>query len=259
MENSDIIDFLALEKELKIAVEADKKYQRENDAKFRAIRQKVASYEEFRDIVLASHLKPLEKRDTTAAPRKQPWNSVAAGYKEQKGASADIDPPLQSDFQPTTALEFSRDWRRFGGSSNEKYGLLVRLGGDTLQGIFSVEVESGLLGEFLVILSQCMSPGDEAVVMGLLEGLSKTRRFSLSVSLLSQAEQKACEGLFHRLWDALGRPSTAPQNPQRIYSEDPGLSEAGETRCAENTLEDKTDVAGKLKCLMAKYGLCESA
>lgn len=43
-----MIDFHALEKELQEAVAADEKYQRENDAKFRAVRQKVASYEEFR-------------------------------------------------------------------------------------------------------------------------------------------------------------------------------------------------------------------
>ena len=42
------IDIKRLERELVSAVEADKKYWRENDAKFRAINQKVATYEEFR-------------------------------------------------------------------------------------------------------------------------------------------------------------------------------------------------------------------
>lgn len=37
-----------LERELVTAVEADRKYSRENEAKFRAINQKVATYEEFR-------------------------------------------------------------------------------------------------------------------------------------------------------------------------------------------------------------------
>ena len=37
-----------LKKELWAARKAEETYQRENDAKFRAIRQKVASYEEFR-------------------------------------------------------------------------------------------------------------------------------------------------------------------------------------------------------------------
>lgn len=48
MEKSDIINFSCLEKELQAALEADRKYQRENDAKFRALSQNVASYEEFR-------------------------------------------------------------------------------------------------------------------------------------------------------------------------------------------------------------------
>lgn len=43
-----MINFSALERELESAVEADKKYRRENDAKFRALHQKVATYEEFR-------------------------------------------------------------------------------------------------------------------------------------------------------------------------------------------------------------------
>ena len=42
------IDFKKLEKELNNAVEADARYWRENDAKFRAVHQKVASYDEFR-------------------------------------------------------------------------------------------------------------------------------------------------------------------------------------------------------------------
>lgn len=41
-------DFIRLEKELKLAVQADEKYTRENDAKMRAVQQKVGSYEEFR-------------------------------------------------------------------------------------------------------------------------------------------------------------------------------------------------------------------
>ena len=46
--NDDTVDFRQLEKEFAAAVAADEKYQRENDAKFRAIHQKVGTYEEFR-------------------------------------------------------------------------------------------------------------------------------------------------------------------------------------------------------------------
>ena len=41
-----------LERELASAIEADRKYSRENDAKFRAVAQRVATYEEFRQVEL---------------------------------------------------------------------------------------------------------------------------------------------------------------------------------------------------------------
>ena len=65
MNDDEGIDFRKLEKELALAVEADEKYLRENDAKFRAVNQRVGSYEEFRDIVSTAHLKPLERKDIT--------------------------------------------------------------------------------------------------------------------------------------------------------------------------------------------------
>lgn len=42
------VDVARLERELAAALQAEQKYERENDAKFRAIHQKVGSYEEFR-------------------------------------------------------------------------------------------------------------------------------------------------------------------------------------------------------------------
>ena len=63
MDDDEGIDFRKLEKELALAVEADAMYERENSAKFRAVGQRVGSYEEFRDIVSAAHLKPLERKD----------------------------------------------------------------------------------------------------------------------------------------------------------------------------------------------------
>lgn len=47
MSQRDIIDFSALEKELQAAVESERKYQRENQAKLRAVSQGV-DYDQFR-------------------------------------------------------------------------------------------------------------------------------------------------------------------------------------------------------------------
>uniref|UniRef100_W5N3E1 Coiled-coil domain containing 103 n=2 Tax=Lepisosteus oculatus TaxID=7918 RepID=W5N3E1_LEPOC len=197
MEQAEGIDFAALERELRAALEADRRYQRENDAKFRAVRQQVGSYEEFRDIVLASHLKPLERKDKAGAPRKQPWNSLALGSGQKE--LPDYGRIEESEFQPRTAAEFNRDWRRCRQSSAEKYRLLLALGGEQLGRIFSTEIGFGLLGEFLLVLSENFTPGDEVGITEVLRGLAQTQRFSLNVAFLSQTEREGSRQLFEKL------------------------------------------------------------
>ena len=46
--DEESLNFEKIERELDSAVTADQRYWRENDAKFRAVHQKVATYEEFR-------------------------------------------------------------------------------------------------------------------------------------------------------------------------------------------------------------------
>ncbi|XP_060758186.1 coiled-coil domain-containing protein 103-like [Neoarius graeffei] len=252
MEKCDLIDFSALEKEMKRAVEADKKYQRENDAKFRAIHQKVATYEEFRDIVKASHLKPLDKKDKNA-PRKQPWNPISTGNTELKHTGADSLECVLCELQPRSASEFVRDWRRFKGSSVEKYTFLLRLGGEKLREMFHIEVDVGLLGEFLMVLCQCFRSGDEAAVIGVLEGLSLTGHFGLGVSMLSEEERQACERLFSNLLETHPNLAEAPESQKERCAE-------CETQTQENTAQDDgTEAAGKLRGLMEKYGVYGNA
>ncbi|CAJ1075512.1 coiled-coil domain-containing protein 103 [Xyrichtys novacula] len=83
---SDLIDFSALERELQGAIELERRYQRENDAKLRAVSQGV-TYDQFRNLVLSSNLKPLEKKDKEGAQRKQPWNPVATSSKDRMDSS----------------------------------------------------------------------------------------------------------------------------------------------------------------------------
>ncbi|XP_062894118.1 solute carrier family 15 member 1-like isoform X1 [Mobula hypostoma] len=91
MEESETIDFQAMEQELQMAVAIDEKNQRENNAKLKAVQQKVETYEEFRDIVQASHLKPLELQDKLGA-RNQPWNTYAT--KEKSSVEVELSKVL---------------------------------------------------------------------------------------------------------------------------------------------------------------------
>ncbi|XP_049637176.1 coiled-coil domain-containing protein 103 [Suncus etruscus] len=197
MEKKDI-DFKALEKELQAALDADEKYKRENAAKFRAVEQRVSSYEEFRDIVLASHLKPLERKDKIREKITAPWNCHCTQERASQDESANIsqEKPL---FQPETSAEFYRDWRRYLQSGPERYQALLQLGGAKLGRLFQTDVGFGLLGELLVVMGDHVRRADQPRVLQILRSLADTGRFTLNLSLLSPAERQSCRGLFQKL------------------------------------------------------------
>ncbi|XP_036613961.1 coiled-coil domain-containing protein 103 [Trichosurus vulpecula] len=203
MEKTDTIDFRALEKELQAALAADEKYRRENAAKFRAVEQKVASYEEFRDIVLASHLKPLERKDKKNIKKTVPWNCLVTSTTAQTGIAPHQEESTyisqKGDCQPETSSDFYRAWRHYLQSGSERYQALLQLGAPNLGHLFRVDVGFGLLGELLVTLADNFKPADCAAVLEILHSLSRTGRFGLNLSLLSNAERESCQKLFQKL------------------------------------------------------------
>uniref|UniRef100_A0A8C6W2M8 Coiled-coil domain containing 103 n=1 Tax=Nannospalax galili TaxID=1026970 RepID=A0A8C6W2M8_NANGA len=198
MEKNDAIDFKALEKELQAALAADEKYKRENAAKLRAVEQRVPSYEEFRGIVLASHLKPLEKKDKLGGKRTVLWNCHTTRERTFQDVATEISQE-KSPFQPGTSSEFYRDWRRHLRSGPERYQALLQLGGSKVGQLFQKDVGFGLLGELLVALADHVKPNDRTTVLVILHSLANTGRFTLNLSLLSHAERESCRRLFQKL------------------------------------------------------------
>ncbi|XP_052640950.1 coiled-coil domain-containing protein 103 [Harpia harpyja] len=212
MEADGALDPRVLERELREAVAADERRERENDAKLRAMRQRVPSYEEFRNIVLASHLKPLEKKDKMGKRRNVLWNPCAAQTKAPQ--ASDVEIPQELDQLPGTSAEFYRDWRRCLKSGKEKYQFLLELGGKALGRIFQTDLGFGLLGEFLTVLAENVCHEDRDAILQILQSLSGTNRFGLNVDLLSESEKESSRALFRKLqsmsrdyWTA-GRPSS---------------------------------------------------
>ncbi|NXN63405.1 CC103 protein, partial [Himantopus himantopus] len=197
MEADGALDPAALERELRAAVAADERRERENDAKLRAVRQRVPSYEEFRNIVLASHLKPLEKKDKMGKRRNVLWNPCAAHAKAPQ--ASDVEIPQELDQLPGTSAEFYRDWRRCLKSGKEKYQFLLELGGKALGRIFQADLGFGLLGEFLTVLAENACHEDRDAVLQILQSLSGTKRFGLNVDLLSASEKESSSDLFRKL------------------------------------------------------------
>lgn len=68
-----------IQNQVKREILLEEKYWRENSAKLRAVEQRVPTYEDFRQMVLASHLKPLDKGESIRDNKKNIniWNSLA--------------------------------------------------------------------------------------------------------------------------------------------------------------------------------------
>ncbi|KAM8795394.1 dynein axonemal assembly factor 19 [Eudromia elegans] len=197
MEAAGAVDWVALERELRAAVAADETYERENSAKLRAVRQRLASYEEFRDIVLASHLKPLERKDKRAKKGSVLWNPCVSHAKGADTSSVEVAQELHQ--LPGTSAEFYRDWRRCLKNGKEKYQFLLKLEGKALGRIFQADLGFGLLGDFLTVLAENVCREDRAAVVQILQSLSSTKRFGLNVELLSEAEKESGRDLFRKL------------------------------------------------------------
>ncbi|NXK00884.1 CC103 protein, partial [Corythaixoides concolor] len=236
MEADGALDPAALERELRAAVAADERRERENAAKLRAMRQRVPSYEEFRNIVLASHLKPLEKKDKMDKKRNVLWNPCAAHAKAPQTTSVEI--PQELDQLPRTSAEFYRDWRRCLKSGKEKYQLLLELGGKALGRIFQADLGYGLLGEFLTVLAENVCHQDRDTVLQILQSLSGTKRFGLNMDLLSESEKESSRDLFRKLqsmsrdyWTA-GQPSgpAGHEAEREVHLTDTSLQKAAEQR-----------------------------
>ncbi|NWI58614.1 CC103 protein, partial [Calyptomena viridis] len=232
----------ALERELRAALTEDERRQREGEAKLRALRQGVPGYREFRDIVLASHLKPLEKKDRLGQRRNVLWNPCAAPAKAPPTCPEEF--PQELDQLPGTAVEFHRDWRRCLKSGTEKYQFLLELGGEALGRIFWADVGFGLLGEFLTVLAENIRPGDRAAILQILQSLAGTKRFGLNVDLLSQSEKERSRDLFRKLQN-MSRDCQATGQPD---------CKAGmESHSMETLLEKEAEEQRTVMELMRRY------
>ncbi|NXO96307.1 CC103 protein, partial [Certhia brachydactyla] len=233
----------ALERELRAALAEDERRQQEGEAKLRALRQGVPDYSQFREIVLASHLKPLEKKDRLGQRKNVLWNPCAA--VAQAAPTHAVEIPQELYQLPGTAGEFHRDWRRCLKSGTEKYQFLLELGGEALGRIFQADVGFGLLGEFLTVLAENIHPRDRASILHILQSLASTKRFGLNVALLSQEEKESSQDLFRKLKSRDCQDAGQPGSPASC--------EAGreahpmETHLEKETEEERT-VVELMKC-----------
>ncbi|KAF6028569.1 CCDC103 [Bugula neritina] len=181
----DSINFDKLENEVDEAMKAENLYWLQNDAKFRAVKQK-GTYEEFKEIVAAAHLKPLAKNDKIQLEEKivSPWNSLGSNSKSAVGT--ETKDSHSSDFtSPVSSQAFVLFWRK-QKSHKDKASYLHKLletgGPGAILTVFKNEIPFGLLGEFLISVSSEKEQFDSKILEMLLTTLAQTGRFNLSLS-----------------------------------------------------------------------------
>lgn len=209
--SSDIskINFNDLHEELKKAIDKDKRYWLENDAKLRAVNQRVPTYEAFSDMVKASHLKPIEHKNLQ--PRKGCiWNTVSS-QKSDNGCNSEDRKNMDYQDHKNNAINDNNECNsvsadgfvkkfRSCSTAEERFQLLQSICSSDSQVIFKTEIPVGLLGEIIEVLS-IFRPSTQNIVnvCKILEQLTETQRFNLNLEFLSSVEKSVCQQLMDKL------------------------------------------------------------
>lgn len=193
------IDFNKLQREFYTAKEADRKYWRENEAKFRAVNQKVGSYEEFRDMVTASHLTPLDRGDITGVKgTPQPWNSVVNSVSSRQGDTENKEFVLSSIATPsvssiTTRDDFLKGW----SSAIDKTAFILSFDISFIESIFKYDIPFDFIETTVrTMLKDVPSIEIISKIVNVFRAIARCERFALAVKFLGKGDKENIKRLF---------------------------------------------------------------
>jgi hypothetical protein len=207
-----------LAKDLSEAFAIDAKYKAEDDMKKRAI-VTARSYDEFKNLVAAAQLKPIDAGDIarksathanrsllssgSCVARDAPLGFDLRGGRAAEGLAASR--PLLSATPtgpPANGAEFDRAWRRLPKERPDRAAFLAALGEPSLARIFTLDVDGELLGDVLAVLAEAAASGEggatavsPAVAARLVLALTRSQGFPLARDLLSKRDLAAAAAL----------------------------------------------------------------
>jgi len=200
---NESIDFAKLQQEFYRAQAADQKYSRENEAKFRAVHQKVASYEEFRDLVTTSHLKPLDRGDILGVNQaEQPWNRLYVNNNKQIDEKLNTPklPPTTSHNTDTkhikTRDEFLKNWK----TSTDKMAYLLQFDNKFLVSVFQCDIPFNFLETVIDAVHEQLRSGHYLPGFGgVLLSFTGCERFGLTLKFLGKPEKERLKEIFLKM------------------------------------------------------------
>ncbi|RZF33465.1 hypothetical protein LSTR_LSTR010121 [Laodelphax striatellus] len=198
------IDLKELQEELQKAIYDDKRYWLENDAKFRAVNQGTATYDEFRDIVKAAHLRPLDGKDLrnmSSSHRGCIWNLVTDSTPTSIHNTKQSPNSTRKEVENITMSKenFFRNFKKCS-SDKERFFMLrkISVNGEMAR-IFSSEMPIDLNVIVGALLTFEDTPESINTVYSFLKHITNLRRFELGLEFLSSTEKKKCGKLFDKL------------------------------------------------------------
>jgi len=187
------------------ALEAEQKKTQTNDAKLRAVSQRVG-YDDFCKMVSGAHLKPVKPCTSESRDISRAFDQfVLPKYEPAAAASSAATASAAATFErPADANEFTRTWRRKCKADADKLAYLRVLNLDALPILFRIEMDPVLLDGFIGALHTglCSGGGAEgSVEMGrwaarLLAGVARVNRFDTTLAFAAGETEKKLVALF---------------------------------------------------------------
>jgi len=191
------INFDKLQKEFYNAKEADQKYSRENDAKFRAVHQKVASYEEFRDIVTASHLQPLDRDDITGMKNvQQPWNTA---YNTDQKDLKHNNIATSSLAERTNGIKTRDDFLKTWSTVENKVEYILSFDMDFLRSVFKCDIPFNFLETYVKSIKNDLSIDSLPKIINIFKVFTLCERFSLTLKFLGKKDKEELKSLLETI------------------------------------------------------------
>lgn len=207
------VDMKELEEQLESAIQEDKKYWLQNEAKLKAVSDHVETYNEFKNLVDAAHLTPLDKSDKLNKEKlnRTIWNKFAdkdgtvssvsiATSKENVG---NLPEHSTSKVEKLLSISFADkdNFLELLNQADDKLSSLMQLGAAQFVNIFQNEISTTTILEvFKVLLGFDRNNVENIVfVAEFLGELINIERFSLTLSFLTSSERQTVESLFEKL------------------------------------------------------------
>ena len=150
-----------LQREMLGALDYDQKKQQINDAKLRAVAQRV-EYDDFEKLVLGAHLKPIKPKSQHGVDTSKPFDCFVLHKYEAKPVAGPAMPaasaaaPAAAAAMPKTSQEFLRAWRRQLKTPEERFAYVRKLEPEFLPTLFRTELEPATFDQIIEAMRVCV-------------------------------------------------------------------------------------------------------